>query len=154
MIDESLRSDIYCTIIDHVMLPYVLEVSFRDGDILFQHVISPVHMPRKVWCFLEDRCFAELHWLSKGPRLNIIEHGQWRRIKIVMARHLLQRTTADELWDAVQDEWEMLRGQRDFVVALCGSPAITDKSCGPRARVRRLPLQLTGFVREEAPSPY
>lgn len=56
----------------------------------------------------------------KGADLNIIEHV-WRRMKVAMARRLLHRATADELWHVVHDEWERLRGQPDLVAALYDS---------------------------------
>uniref|UniRef100_A0A131XWY2 Putative transposable element n=2 Tax=Ixodes ricinus TaxID=34613 RepID=A0A131XWY2_IXORI len=119
-IDGSLTSDRYCTLLDHVMLPYALDGPFPDGDFVFQHDLSPVHTSRQVRALLEERCVAELPWPSKGADLNIIEHV-WGRIRAVMTRRFLHRATTDELWSAVCGEWERLRGEPGFVIALYDS---------------------------------
>ncbi|KAM7307395.1 putative transposable element tc1 transposase [Ixodes scapularis] len=100
-IEGSLTSDSYCTIIDHVMLPYALDGSFSDGNYVLQHDLSPVHTSRKVRSLLEERCVTKLPWPPKGADMNIIEHV-WGRIKVAMSRRPLHRASADELWEAVR----------------------------------------------------
>lgn len=109
--------DDYCTIIDHVMQPYVLDGPFPDGDFVFQQDQSPVHMSRQVRSLLRERCVATLPWPPKGADLNIIEHV-WGLIKSTMEQRPLHRSTSDELFEDVSREWVRLRGEPGFVTAL------------------------------------
>ncbi|KAM7287259.1 putative transposable element tc1 transposase [Ixodes scapularis] len=119
-IEGSLTSQIYCEVIDYVMLPYVLDGPFPDGDFTYQHDLSPVHTSGMVRRLLEERCAIELPWPPKGADLNIIENV-WGCMEAAMARRPLHRATADELWRFVLEEWEKLRNERNFVSALFSS---------------------------------
>ncbi|KAM7315852.1 putative transposable element tc1 transposase [Ixodes scapularis] len=96
-IEGSLTSQIYCEVIDYVMLPYVLDGHFPDSDFTYQHDLSPVHTSGMVRRLLKERCVTEPPWPPKGADLNIIENN-WGRMKAAMARRPLHRATADELW--------------------------------------------------------
>lgn len=98
--EGSLASDDYCTIINHVMLPYVMYDTFPNGDFVFQHDLSPVYMSRKVLALLEERSIATPVWPPKSADLNIIGHV-WGRMKETMARRTLHRATSDEHRSAV-----------------------------------------------------
>ncbi|KAG0445699.1 hypothetical protein HPB47_018860 [Ixodes persulcatus] len=114
-IEGSLTSQIYCEVIDYAMLPYVLDGPFLYGAFTFQQDLPPVHTSGMVRRLLEESCAA-------------------------MARRLLHRATADELWCFVLEEWEKLQNERNFVSALFSSLPFGMRAVVDAGRNRRVTL--------------
>ncbi|KAM7313614.1 hypothetical protein ISCGN_003467 [Ixodes scapularis] len=116
-IEGRLTSENYCNILDDVMLPYVLGGPFPDGNFFIQQDLSPVHTAGKVRTLLEERYVRQRSWPPKGADMNIIEHI-WGLMKRNLAKQSLHSASTDDLWNAVEAEWNRLRGRTDIVEAL------------------------------------
>lgn len=62
-----------------------------------------MHTAKDVARILDERGVMRLEWCSKGADINIIEHV-WERMKANLSRLSLDLVTADELWEALQEE--------------------------------------------------
>lgn len=91
----NFNADSYCDLLEHYLLPYVLDGPFKDGIFLLQQDYSPAHTMRKVKALLEERAVRLLEWTPKGADLNIIENV-WGYLKSRISR-CNYATTADDL---------------------------------------------------------
>uniref|UniRef100_A0A6B0UKW5 Putative tc1 transposase tc1-like transposase n=1 Tax=Ixodes ricinus TaxID=34613 RepID=A0A6B0UKW5_IXORI len=89
---------------------------FSDGCFYLQQDRSRIHMARSVTELLEDRGVMVLEWPPQGPDMNIIENV-WGAMKKSLSHRPLHRRLADDLWAAVEAEWERLRAS-DLVTSL------------------------------------
>ncbi|KAH6932160.1 hypothetical protein HPB50_003200 [Hyalomma asiaticum] len=64
----------YCFVLDDVMLSYLLNGPFPDGNLILQHDNSLIHKSRKVGALLQCRQVELLEWPAQSPDLNIIEN--------------------------------------------------------------------------------
>lgn len=115
-----LTSTSYCDVVDTVLIPFVRSGLFPDGNFLFQQDLAPIHTARTVKDHLRQCGIEELPWVPKGADLNIIENV-WGRMKAAMVRTPIYSATEDQLWDAVQAEWERLKADASFVSSLYDS---------------------------------
>jgi len=117
------------------MMPSVRQ-SFPDGRILFQHDRFPIHTSRAVreWFERHQDEIALIYWPGKGFDISPIEPVWARRQK-----HLLERrqffSNPDQLYQAVEEEWERLALDVNFARNLVNSiprrmQAIIDKRGG------------------------
>lgn len=104
----------YCELLDVHLIPHALNGPFPDGCFLLQHDYSPIHTARAVQALLEERAVRVLDWTPKGADFNIIENV-WGLLKQHMSRLNLVTATPDQLWRAIEAEWDQLR-QRDGLV--------------------------------------
>lgn len=107
----------YRDLLDEHLLPYICGGPFPDGFFLFQQDLSPIHTARTVKTFLEERAVRVLDWPPRGADFNIIENV-WGTIKHRMSRLDLRTATSDDLWQAVEAEWNKLREANGFVESL------------------------------------
>lgn len=119
-IEDTYTSECYCSILDDVMVPYLLEGPFPEGDYILQQNNSPVHRSRKVTTFLENRGINILSWPPQSPDLNIIE-SVWDLMKTALQSRSLHGVSADDLWEAINEEWERLRSDRSLTADLYNS---------------------------------
>ncbi|KAH6933318.1 hypothetical protein HPB50_014173 [Hyalomma asiaticum] len=73
---------------------------------------------------LEDLGVRTLPWPPCGADANPIENV-WARMKWVLSRRNLSRATSDALWNAIQEEWEALRSDGDYVTSVAARPQAT-----------------------------
>ncbi|KAH9373079.1 hypothetical protein HPB48_005441 [Haemaphysalis longicornis] len=106
----------YCNILGGVLTP-ICPRHVPDGNYQFQQDLSPVHSSRAVKDYLAQQQIPLMAWCPKGADLNIIENV-WGRLKAAMVRRPIHPATADQMWTAISDEWEQLRGDQAFVSAL------------------------------------
>ncbi|KAH9380496.1 hypothetical protein HPB48_014078 [Haemaphysalis longicornis] len=66
-IESSLTADKYFKILEYVIILYVLNGPFPDGDYLFQQDLAPVHTARSAEKLLTDRGVRQLEWIPKVP---------------------------------------------------------------------------------------
>lgn len=116
-ISGKFTSAAYCTLLEHEMIPYVLNGPHPDGCYLFQQDLSPMHTAKEVARVLDERGVMRLEWCAKGADMNIIEHV-WARMKANLSRLSLDLVTADELWEAIQEEWKRIQADTSFIEAL------------------------------------
>lgn len=102
----------YCNIISTSLLPYVL-----DGCFILQQDRSPVFTARAVSSLLEDHAVRQLRWPPCGADLNPIENV-WGIMKMNLGKRNDCGRTADELWQAVEDEWGRLRSRPEIIKSL------------------------------------
>lgn len=120
-VKEKMTSDTYSDIVQNTLLPYVLDGPFSDGLFYLQQDGAPVHTARAVQTMLENLGIMTLPWPSRSPDLNIIENV-WGLMKKNLARQPgLGVATADELWTAIEAEWNRLRQLPNLVDSLYDS---------------------------------
>lgn len=116
-IEGSLTTSQYCDILEHNLLPYVLDGPFPDGCYLLQHNQGFVHTSLTVRALLEDRAIPELEWLSSDSDLNPVGNV-WAFLKERLAERDLSNATPDSLWAAISSEWEALRTRPETISSL------------------------------------
>lgn len=79
-----------------------------------------MHKARSVSALLERCGVPQLPWPPNGADLNPIENI-WGLLKKTLASRRLCGGTAEQLWLAVKEEWEALRGRPEIVAALYDS---------------------------------
>ncbi|KAH6937087.1 hypothetical protein HPB50_025523 [Hyalomma asiaticum] len=119
-IDGSFTAAYYTSLIQYTLVPCVLDGPFPDGLYLFQQDRSPVHMAHRVTAALENLAVPTLQWPPNGADMNPIENV-WGLIKLRLSKRKLSRATADALWAAISEEWELLRARPEIVAALYDS---------------------------------
>ena len=99
--------DGYIALIQGQFLPGVRRT--RAPQYLPQQDLSPVHTARRVRAMLEAEEDVQLvPWMPRGADVSPIENMWGRMVDILTPRLRDRRTTADELWQAVQDAWAQL----------------------------------------------
>ncbi|KAH7978084.1 hypothetical protein HPB49_004435 [Dermacentor silvarum] len=119
-IEGRFNADSYCSILDDVLLPYLVGGPFPDNEFILQHDNSPFHKARKVGVYLDDRDVAVLDWPPQSPDVNVIE-SVWGRMKFSMASQQLHVLSADALWTVVEEEWGRLSANTTFCRSLYSS---------------------------------
>lgn len=97
----------YRDLIDNTLLPYALNGPFPDGLFYFQQDRSPVHTAASVTRLMEERGIMTLEWPPQGADMNVTENI-WGVMKRSMSRRPLHRASVDDLWAAVEAEWNRL----------------------------------------------
>ena len=88
-------------------LPEVRQL--REAPYRFQQDYSPVHTARRVRAMLDAEEDVELvPWMPRGADVSPIENMWGRMVDILTPRLRDRRTTAEELWQAVQEAWAQL----------------------------------------------
>ncbi|KAH6922320.1 hypothetical protein HPB50_013138 [Hyalomma asiaticum] len=117
-ISGKFTSAAYCTLLEHEMIPYVLNGPHPDGCYVFLQGLSPVHTAKEVARILDERGVMRLEWCAMGADMNIVEHV-WVRMKANLSRLSLDLVTADELWEAMQEEWKRIQADILHPTGLC-----------------------------------
>ncbi|KAL1493849.1 hypothetical protein ABEB36_009535 [Hypothenemus hampei] len=105
-IDGRLNGQAYAEILENVFLPSA-NLLFENNDFIFQQDNCPVHRCRIVQnCLFENEVNC-LPWCSRSPDLNPIENI-WGFITQKMYRENFRPQNPDELWDKIQESWELL----------------------------------------------
>ncbi|KAG0416873.1 hypothetical protein HPB47_006064, partial [Ixodes persulcatus] len=60
----------YIDVVDHVLLPFLLDGPFADGCFVLEHDRSPAHQATAVQIYLEEQCINSLQWPPGGANLN------------------------------------------------------------------------------------
>ncbi|KAG0417680.1 hypothetical protein HPB47_005418 [Ixodes persulcatus] len=105
----------YTDIIDHVLLPFLLDGPYPDGLFLLQHDRSPVHQAGTVKRLPEQRAITALPWPPGGADLNIIKNV-WGILKKRLSRRNLADSSMGTLESAIREEWDRLRHTQDTLL--------------------------------------
>lgn len=116
-IEGKFNSAAYCDILEYVLIPYVLYGPRPDGYYHYQHDLSPVHTAKRVRTLLEAQGINCLEWPPKAAHINIMENV-WGLIKSNLSKWSLNTMNANELWEAIQEEWLRLQQDNAFAEAL------------------------------------
>lgn len=101
-------------IIDTVLVPFLLDGPFREGDFLLQQDCSPVYSSDAVRAHLEGLGISEMPWPPKSEDLSPIK-SVWEVVKRRICRKRVPESSPDLLWALVQKEWDVLSRTPDFV---------------------------------------
>lgn len=104
----SLCPDDYVDVIDHTMVPFLLDGPFRDGGFILQQDPSPTYRSRTVREHLDLHGVLRLDWPPKCEDLSPIRSA-WGLLKERLWRRRLSNPSPDELWALIKKEWDKLR---------------------------------------------
>ncbi|KAH9372905.1 hypothetical protein HPB48_022926 [Haemaphysalis longicornis] len=119
-IDGRFTTAAYSTLLEHDMVLCVLNGPHPDGFYFFKQDLSAVTPLKDVARLLEGRGVMQLQWCAKGADMNIIELV-WGRMKVNLPELPLKLANSDQLWEAIEHEWNRLQRDTAFIEALYAS---------------------------------
>lgn len=108
MEEESLSPEEYISIIDNVMLPFLLDGPFPDGTFILQQDPAPIYKTKSVQQHLNQLGIRRVQWAKKCEDLNPIR-GAWALVKERICRKRIKDPSAEKLWALFKKEWDKLR---------------------------------------------
>lgn len=105
VIEERLNANVYCNILENIMLPSVRPV-FGD-NFVFQQDNCPIHKARVVQNFLENYNIQTLPWVSKSPDLYPIENV-WGEISKQIYKEGFRPRNQDDLRQSIVQAWNRI----------------------------------------------
>jgi hypothetical protein len=103
----NMNKHLYREILEDDLLGSLDDLEMDRSEYYFQQDNDPKHTAGIVREWFEENHIDVLPWVSNSPDMNIIEHVWDRLDRMVRARDPLPRTE-DQLWEALQEEWENL----------------------------------------------
>lgn len=116
IIEEKLNANVYCNILENIMLPSVRPV-FGD-NFVFQQDNCPIHKARLVQNFMQNNNITTLPWVSKSPDLNPIENVWGEMAKQIYKAEFRPRNQ-DDLRQSIVQAWNQITP--DYIRALVSS---------------------------------
>jgi transposase len=114
-INNGLDSKLYTEILQGELLESLKWYGMKMDEIIFQHDNDPKHTAFCTKKWLARSGLRVLDWPSQSPDLNPIEH-LWAELKKRVRNRQKPPTTLNELWEAVEEEWNDI--PRDFCLKL------------------------------------
>lgn len=102
---QGLDAETYITIIDGEFKQTVRHYYPKGSHVILQQDGASVHKARVVRDHLSKRKIPVLPWPAQSPDLNPVEN-LWADVKRRIAQRGEDITTKDELWRAIEEEWE------------------------------------------------
>jgi hypothetical protein len=106
-IDGPMNAAKYCEILSDSLLGSLADQSTPISDIIYQQDNDPKHTSRLAMKWFRDHGFQMLPWPAQSPDMNIIKHAWDVLDRQIRTRNPLPHNL-DELWVALQEEWENL----------------------------------------------
>lgn len=103
LVEDIMREEDYCNIIQNVMLPYAEEEMPLEW--VFQHDNDPKHASKLVKKCLQDNNVNVMVWPAQSPDLNPIEN-LWSALKKLLPKEKI--TNKKMLWEEVQKAWKKI----------------------------------------------
>jgi DDE superfamily endonuclease len=97
----------YCSILKESFLGSLEDLGINKNDIIFQQDNDPKHTSRLATQWFKEYNIRVLPWPAQSPDMNLIEHVWAILDDAIRCRNALPRNL-DELWTALQEEWEKL----------------------------------------------
>jgi len=86
---------------------YYAECYDRMGAAMVMEDGAPVHRAKVAKSFRDANAMASIPHPPQSPDLNPIEHV-WKKLKVLVNQRPTRPKTKDELWMALQEEWEKI----------------------------------------------
>lgn len=110
----SATAETCADIIDTVLVPYLLNGPFPEGDFLLQQDCSPAYSSDTVRERLEALGVSEMRWPPTSEDISPIR-GVWEVVKKRLCRKRVTKSSVGALWALVRKEWDVLSRTPDFV---------------------------------------
>ncbi|KFM65431.1 Transposable element Tcb2 transposase, partial [Stegodyphus mimosarum] len=117
-IPGNLDATCYRDILEHIVMPEVLDNPFFNGLFYFQHDKSPIHRESLIKEWLDQQTLCLMAWPSKGAYLNPIKNV-WSRVKMTISYRGIRN--ADELWDTAMSSWQLMQSDPRLFHSLVSS---------------------------------
>jgi hypothetical protein len=109
-VDGIMKKKQYCSILEREFLG-----TLEDHDIDLENIISqqdndPKHTSKLVKEWFVNNGVNVLPWPANSPDMNPIEHV-WNKLETQVQCRTPCPTTKDQLWNALQEEWENLTSE-------------------------------------------
>lgn len=104
---QSLAPDEYVSVVNDVMLPFLLDGPFLDGTFVLQQDPAPTYKSGLVRNHLDRLGVRRVAWPPKCEDLNPIRSA-WALVKERICRKRLTDVSADKLWALFKREWDKL----------------------------------------------
>uniref|UniRef100_A0A1E1XE22 Putative transposable element n=1 Tax=Amblyomma aureolatum TaxID=187763 RepID=A0A1E1XE22_9ACAR len=101
-------------IISNVLVPYLLDGPFKEGDYVLQLDATPTYTSEEVQDHIEQLGISVINWPPKSEDLNPIK-SVWEIVKKRICRKRVSQPSPDKLWALIEKEWNVLRKTPDFV---------------------------------------
>lgn len=115
-IDGRFVSQNYIRILENVMMPSV-EQLYPNNDFVFQQDNCPVHTANIVKTWFQNNNIETLPWVANSPDINPVEN-LWGFITKTIYKRNFQPQNSDELWHTIENIWEELATNEDYVKKL------------------------------------
>jgi hypothetical protein len=106
-VEGHLNAKLYIELLSESLLPTFSDFKLNKCTTLFQQDNAPCHAAKLTKTFFNSRKIKTLPWPANSLDMNIIEHV-WNMLDIRLGQRSRKPTNKDQLWAALQEEWEKL----------------------------------------------
>ena len=103
-IEGHMNAQQYVPILEESLLGSIHDQNICLHNIIFQQDNDPTHTSKLAQAWFEENKVQVLPWAPSSPDQNIIEHV-WDYLDHCTCAQLVQPTSLDQLWEALQEEW-------------------------------------------------
>jgi hypothetical protein len=106
-VEGRLNAKSYIELLSESLPPTFSDFKLNKRTTLFQQDNAPCHAAKLTKTFFNSRKIKTLPWPANSLDMNIIEHV-WNMLDIRLGQRSRKPTNKDQLWAALQEEWEKL----------------------------------------------
>lgn len=104
-IDGNVNTDKYIKILEQGLIKTIEDYDFDAKKVLFMQDGAPAHTAKATLNWLKLQGINKIDWPAQSPDLNPIEN-LWEIIDKKIRSRDVKPSNANELWNAVSEEWK------------------------------------------------